>query len=192
MTEPFPINPAYLFSRSEALNKENLIPKAPGVYAWYFKDYPSIIPSEDCVKVKDLTLLYIGISPVGPGATKTPRNLDKRIKNHFKGTAYGSTLRKSLGVLLSEVSEHSLRRVSEKTITLTPPGENYLNDWMEKNAFVCWLEHAEPWEMEEGLIKTYSLPLNIKGNKHHPFCPALKLKRSEAMEKARNSPIWHI
>jgi hypothetical protein len=35
---------------------------------------------------------------------------------------------------------------------------------LEENALVCWVEHPQPWDLEEQLLKTLSLPLNIDGN----------------------------
>jgi len=40
---------------------------------------------------------------------------------------------------------------------------------MEDNAFVCWVEHDEPWELEQTLLKTHSCPLNIQENGGHAF-----------------------
>ena len=57
------INPQKIWSRSEVLSKPSPIEKKPGVYAWYFKMIPPKINAEGCIIVKELTLLYIGISP---------------------------------------------------------------------------------------------------------------------------------
>ena len=27
-------------------------------------------------------------------------------------------------------------------------GEQILSNWMSENAFVCWVEHPAPWEIE--------------------------------------------
>ncbi|MCE6963317.1 hypothetical protein K6W81_05465 [Enterobacter sp. MW07] len=55
---------------------------------------------------------------------------------------------------------------------------------MEENAKVCWIPHEEPWVLEETLIATVSLPLNIQGNKH-PFKTVLSAMRSRAMAEAK-------
>jgi hypothetical protein len=91
------INPIILYSRSAVLAKPCPVPQEPGAYAWFFKDVPAIVPTDGCVTKGDLTLLYVGISPDKIGKPNSKQNLRKRITNHYRGNAEGSTLRKSLG-----------------------------------------------------------------------------------------------
>ena len=157
------INDSALYSRHEILSTTSLPPFVPGVYAWFFKETPSDVPVDDCVTKGSLKLLYVGISPDRMGKPNSLQNPRRRITTHVRGNAEGSTLRRSLGVLLAETSGYPLRRVgSGKRMTLTHSGEQWLDDWMTKNAFVCWLEHQVPWEFEDELLGSLSLPLNIK------------------------------
>ena len=50
---------------------------------------------------------------------------------------------------------------------------------MGENAFVTWLVHDEPWILEDELIKTVNLPLNLRGNESHPFYSVLSAIRKE-------------
>ena len=162
----------------------------PGVYAWFFKNIPGNALIDDCVTKGPLRLLYVGISPDKIGKPNSRQNLRRRITTHFQGNAEGSTLRRSLGVLLAETSGYPLRRVgSGKRMTLTHSGEQWLDDWMTENAFVCWLEHQAPWEFEDELLSSLSLPLNIKGNRDHPFAKVLTETRIQAIRDAREWPI---
>jgi hypothetical protein len=180
-------NPSKVFSRSDVLTKPCPVPKERGLYAWFFKKIPPNIPIEDCVTMNGLNLLYVGISPKNEQSTQ---KLHKRVTNHYRGNAKGSTLRKTLGVLLSKQSGFSLRRVgSGKRMTFTHLGEQWLDDWMEMNAFVCWIEHPEPWEVEKEIFSNISLPLNIQDNGHHPFAKILSAKRSELKKQAREMPV---
>ena len=52
-------------------------------------------------------------------------------------------------------------------MTFTHLGEQCLNDWMARNAYVCWVEHPEPWVVEAELVRSLSLPLNIEHNTPH-------------------------
>ena len=184
------INGVELYSRREILCTTSLPPSVPGVYAWFFKDIPGTVPADDCVTKGPLTLLYVGISPDKIGKPNSRQNLRRRITTHFQGNAEGSTLRRSLGVLLAGESGYPLRRVgSGKRMTLTHSGEQWLDDWMTENAFVCWLEHQAPWEFEDELLGRLSLPLNIKGNRDHPFARALTEARIQAIKDAREWPI---
>jgi len=59
---------------------------------------------------------------------------------------------------------------------------------MSDNALVSWVVHPEPWELEEAVIATLDVPLNIQGNAHNHFYPELRLLRAEAEQRARNIP----
>ena len=69
-------------------------------------------------------------------------------------------------------------------------GEEALSEWMDKNAFVTWITHEEPWVLEHTLIESLSLPLNIQDNSHHPFQKTLKAVRSDARSTAKDISIF--
>jgi hypothetical protein len=168
------VDPSVLHSRHAILSTPSLPPSVPGVYAWFFRDIPGSVPVDGCVTKDSLTLLYVGISHDKIGKPNSRQNLRIRITTHLRGNAEGSTLRRSLGALLSDLSGFPLRRVgSGRRMTLTHNGERWLDDWMADNAFVCWLEHKAPWEFEEELLGNLSLPLNIEDNAAHPFAKVL-------------------
>jgi hypothetical protein len=73
-------------------------------------------------------------------------------------------------------------------MTFTHLGEQWLDDWMEENVFVTWVEHPKPWELEEELLGTLSLPLNIKDNKDHIFADSLSQLRKDAIRRAKGTP----
>ena len=104
-----------------------------------------------------LALLYVGISPKPPSAVGTPsrQTLRSRLRYHFRGNAEGSTLRLSLGCLLSQSLGIELRRVGSGRRMTFGAGERVLSDWLERNARVAWLACDEPWRIEEA---------------HDPFC----------------------
>jgi len=54
-----------------------------------------------------------------------------------------------------------------------------------RNAYVSWTLDPEPWLLEDCLIASLDLPLNLQGNSRHPFCPILKKIRSQAKTAAR-------
>lgn len=181
-----------LWSRREILEKLCPIPKAPGVYAWYFKEVPPGVPTENCIRYNEYALLYVGISPKAPprnGSKPSSQTVQDRVRYHFRGNAEGSTLRLTLGCLLSSELDIQLRRVgSGKRLTFSK-GEETLSEWMNQNAFIAWCEHPTPWEPEEELIKCQSLPLNLDQNQHHPFHRTLSKIRQQAKETARSLPV---
>lgn len=185
-------NPVKLWSRSELCVRPCPIPSRAGVYAWYFRELPDAVDASDCMRVGDLTLLYVGISPKAPSKNGKPpsrQTLRSRILYHYRGNAEGSTLRLTLGCLLSEKLGIELRRVGSGTRRTFSQGERLLSAWMETNALACWSECNEPWVAEEQLITTLSLPLNLDQNARHSFCSDLKAIRKKAADRARELPI---
>ena len=184
------INPQRLYSRSEVLSKPSPVPSVNGIYGWYFSEIPGSTPNEGCLVSDNKTLLYAGIYPDKAVKPNSTQNLRKRITYHYRGNAEGSTLRRTLGALLAPRSGFPLRRVgSGKRMTLTHAGEKWLHSWMDQHAFVCWMRHPSPWDVEKELISDISLPLNIHGNELHPFITKLKALRKEAIRQARELPV---
>ncbi len=181
----FEFYPERTYSRTEVMSKPTPVPAVNGVYFWWFKEIPPGVPAEGCITCDGYTLLYVGISPDRRGKPNSRSNLRKRIKTHYSGNAAGSTLRRTLGVLLSGISCFPLRRVgSGSRMTFTHPGEQWLDAWMEKNAKVHWIPVEAPWELEDMLIASIPLPLNIQGNAHD-FKIMLSGMRSQAAAEAR-------
>jgi hypothetical protein len=191
VTTLFPVvSPERLYSRAEVLQRPSPVQAANGLYAWYFREIPPGVPADGCLKFEDATLLYLGIAPDKANKPNSRSTLRNRICQHYRGNAEGSTLRRTLGALLESKSRFPLRRVgSGNRITLTHIGEQYLDRWMDKNAFVAWTVHPEPWIIEHKLLLEYSCPLNLRDNEHHPFYTTLKRLRGEAIRMARKLPI---
>ncbi len=183
------LRPARIFSRAEVLATPCPVAGTRGAYAWWFRTVPDGVPTDGCLLHEGHTLLYVGISPHSDQSDGTLR---KRIcRSHFKGNASGSTLRLSLGVLLGKSSGYPLRRTgSGERITLTPPGELWLNDWMAENALVSWVEDPTPWLLEHTLLASLSVPLNVQGNAHHPYSARLSALRIQAKQEARRAPVF--
>ncbi|MGG5823961.1 GIY-YIG nuclease family protein [Falsiroseomonas sp. HW251] len=185
--------PGHLATRSEVLARPCPVPKKPGIYAWYFDVLPPGLSAEGCHGVSGHTLLYVGISPSGPptsAASEKRRTLQRRITIHYKGNAYSSTLRLTLGCLLAGTLGITLQRVgSGKCRTFTNRGEQALDAWMDQNAKVVWVPLARPWEIEAAVIGRLWLPLNIMDNERHPFCSTLREVRKAALHRALDLPI---
>jgi hypothetical protein len=145
--------PDHLFSREEVLARPCPVPTAPGVYAWYFDELPPGVPSKHCHRIGSLVLLYVGISPTAPSIQTgrvSRQNLRTRLRYHYRGNAYGSTLRLTLGALLNEQLNVQLRRVGSGSRLTFAAGEAVLSQWMAEHARVCWTTTNEPWLLEPG------------------------------------------
>jgi hypothetical protein len=175
------LRPKKLWSRADIFEKPCPVPRASGLYAWYFKDIPPQVPTTGCITKNGLTLLYIGISP---STQPSKRNLYSRIRYHMRGNASGSTLRFTLGCLLNITIGIRLQPTGRTKRLTFGEGELTLSDWLEQNAYVAWVVREEPWLLENDLISKARPPLNLRGNEQHPFYPILKKIRREARETA--------
>jgi len=156
------LSPPLLYFRTEVLSSPSQVPKAPGVYAWYFRKAPPVVPTGECISQTGMTLLYVGISPSQPptnGKAASRQTLRHRIRYHFTGNAEGSTLRLTLGCLLSKELGIKLRRAGSGKRMTFGPGETVLSDWMNENALVAWHVCEEPWMLEKRLLSEVCLPL---------------------------------
>lgn len=186
------LNPERLFTRAEVLDRPSPVPASPGVYAWYFDQIPNRVPVDGCFTAHGQTLLYVGISPKRPsadGLKMSKQTLRKRVRYHYRGNAYGSTLRLTLGSLLAAELDIQLRRVGSGTRLTFSSGEAVLSDWMGRHAKVCWLETAAPWVLEHDLIEEVVLPLNLDQNSHSAFQSELSAIRAEQRTLARSLPV---
>ncbi|PYE19537.1 hypothetical protein DFR67_103450 [Williamsia limnetica] len=182
---------ARTYRREEVLAKPYPVPPEPGVYGWWFKALPADIDVSNCIHRDDgLVLLYAGISPSKPSSTgvASKQNIRRRIKLHYAGDASVSTLRKSLGCLLSEELGLQLRRFGPSERMKFGDGEDRLSEWMAHNALVSWIIHPAPWLLEDQLIETVDLPLNIDGASG-PFRPTLRATRRAAVATANELPV---
>jgi hypothetical protein len=183
--------PARLYTRAEALARPSAVPATAGVYAWYFDQVPDRVPVDGCRTADGHTLLYVGISPKRPSAdgSASRQSLRTRVRYHYRGNAYGSTLRLTLGSLLADELGIQLRRVGSGTRLTFSSGEAALSEWMDRHAKVCWLETAAPWLIEHELIQSIYLPLNLDQNTHSTFRRELSAIRSEQRTLARSLPV---
>jgi hypothetical protein len=186
------LQPDYLWTRAEVLSRPCPIPRQAGVYAWYFDAMPGPVSPTDAHQHGDWTLLYVGISPSKPpenGRRPSSQTLAHRIRYHYRGNAEGSTLRLTLGCLLSTDLGIKLRRVGSGTRMTFGPGEATLSAWMADHARVTWLLDPTPWVLEHQLIQALALPLNLDQNRAHSFHPTLSAIRRAAKTQARALPI---
>ncbi|BAE82593.1 GIY-YIG nuclease family protein [Desulfitobacterium hafniense] len=106
--------------------------------------------------------IYTGIAGRPTSRRKSLRNRD--FQQHFNGNARGSTLRKSLGVLLGlRKNQDDIARGNGK-YRFEPSDESKLSIWMKNKLILHFAETPTPLEVEELLIARYNPPLNIWDN----------------------------
>jgi len=160
---------------------EVVVPKAPGVYAWYFEPSKLGIRSGYYEVLSDgLALLYSGVVP---GRKGSRGNLRDRFRNHLKNTARQSTLRLSLGALMLDKLSLEPRRRADGRVDFGGT-ERILSDWIARHGAVSWVCGPDPWQIEGSLLKSLGVPLNLHGNEGHPFFHVLAGARAHLREKA--------
>jgi hypothetical protein len=70
-------------------------------------------------------------------------------------------------------------------LKMTTADEGRLTQWMAEHARVAWQVSTAPWELEDHLIRTARLPLNIRGSTG-PFAKVLSAMRSGASRRNRD------
>jgi len=182
------VNPARIYSCEEVLARPSPVPAQDGVYGWWFRKLPPLVVADACRLHQGLRLLYVGISPKRPpqnGRAPSKQSLRDRITYHYTGNAEGSTLRKTLGCLLADELGIQLRRVGSGNRMSFAEGEQALSAWMAENAYVSWVAREWPWELEDELIATLDLPLNLQGNQLNQFHPVLTGTRAQCVAQAK-------
>jgi hypothetical protein len=109
-------------------------------------------------------------------------NLPGRVATSWSGDPQGRGLA-PIGCLLGDRLGLRLQVTNSGRLTFEA-GEDALSRWMAENAFVTWLEHDQPWTMEDELIATGIFPLNLAGNSLHPFHTTLTAIRRQMKEDA--------
>jgi hypothetical protein len=125
-------------------------PAAAGLYAWWAS--PTVLPElvgPMHPRLRDLRLLYVGV------ATRLRRRLGS---NHLRRSG-SSTLRRTLAGLLLD-DEHFRTRWTDRVV-LVDADEFRLTEWMSTNLRVSWCEHDAPRDVEAGIIRLLSPPLNV-------------------------------
>ncbi|MGY1829009.1 GIY-YIG nuclease family protein [Geodermatophilus sp. SYSU D01180] len=184
--------PERVWRREEVLARPSPVAAAPGVYGWWLDRLPAPMNVTGCRSWRGLTLLYTGISPKQPprnGRPPSKSHLRERIETHYAGNAEGSTLRKTLGCLLAEELGIQLRRVGSGRRRTFIEGEQALSTWMADHASVSFVEHERPWELEDQLITTLDLPLNLDGNSRNAFHVELTRVRKQCVAAADALPV---
>lgn len=161
-------------------------PAEPGIYGWWMRVDSLDVPPADYRENDGFELLYVGISPRRPGAAGrvSKGNIRKRLNQHVNGNASQSTLRRTLGVLLTARLGLTLGMHSGRTHY--GDGEPLITRWMHENARVAYAIDPKPWEAEGELLEHAVLALNISGRGDDEFARSISAQRTAARGAARS------
>jgi hypothetical protein len=122
------------------------------------------------------------------GDLRAKATCDSESSPHYTGNAEGSTLRKSLGCLLADELGIQLRRMGSGSRRTFVDGEQVLSTWMAGHAFVNFVARERAWELEDHLVATLDVPLNLEGNSRNAFHPKLAQVCAESVANANRLP----
>ncbi|MAM29452.1 MAG: hypothetical protein CMC13_10570 [Flavobacteriaceae bacterium] len=140
---------------------ENVIPDTCGNYIICLKKQSKLPKSEYKVELQSfdgLNVIYTGI------AGKSLKKRDYR--QHFKGNAGSSTLRKSLGVLFGYKLIPRDKNPESRKTKFDLKDESKLSDWMNLNLVMYFLPNSDFDDLENKLIDRLNPPLNLSKNKN--------------------------
>ena len=160
----------------------------PGVYLWWFKACSlNNIFNSDMIDTLYLTtvawracfmLLYVG-------KAEDQMLVERLLGKHLGRSAHVSTLRHSIGALIAnrfDLPRCETAKTGKFAVNPTEELEQRITKFLVENAMVSWIPTTSPAAIEGSLIGDYrqlSLPLNILGNRSHPFCRTLSNLRAK-------------
>lgn len=140
---------------------ENVIPDTCGNYLICLKKQSKLPKSEYKMELQSfdgLNVIYTGI------ASKSLKKRDYR--QHFKGNASSSTLRKSLGVLFGYKLIPRDKNPKSRKTKFNLKDETKLSNWMNLNLVMYFLPNSDIDDLENKLFERLNPPLNLSKNKN--------------------------
>ncbi|WP_091181073.1 GIY-YIG nuclease family protein [Paramicrobacterium humi] len=159
------------------------------MYGWWFTPDALPVPHSEYATARGLELLYVGIAPRKPSLAGTESNSRLRdgLTAHSMKDASRSTLRLSLGVLLSDELGLTLGAYGGR-LNWGPASEEKLTRWMLGHARISWVIDDAPWVIEKELLASISLALNLDG-RTDGFAMSLSERRQRFRRDARASAM---
>lgn len=177
------LNPLTLHSTADV----GSAPASPGIYGWWVRKGALDVPEAAYQERAGHQLLYVGISPRKPSASGrvSKEHLRKRLVTHATKDASRSTLRRTLGVLLTDELGLTLG-VHGGREHYGVQGEALISRWLIENARVAWAVDPQPWEAEDELLEHATLALNLDG-RSDAFARSISDRRKAALAAARTA-----
>lgn len=164
------------------LERRELLPAAPGFYAWWSRRgaLPAV-PRVSHPANDEVSLLYVGISPVRESSRQTLRT--RVLGNHLNGNVGSSTFRFILAALLIDALQLE-PFVRGSKIVLDASDNARLSAWQRDALLLTWSARERPWEIEGDVIRQLGPPLNFAGNAAHAFYPRVRDARAQFRRRA--------
>ena len=160
-------------------------PAQPGLYAWWadldtIGELPLMIAPGSA-----LGLLYVGNAPARAGSSQTLR--DRICGKDLRGSPAESPFRRTLCALLWQ-REHWELTHEAKRMLLTAGAAAGLTAWQAEHLKVSWFVDAAPWTQKPLVAKAMAAPLNLAGDRNHPYSWLLSEARQRLRTAAMGAP----
>jgi GIY-YIG catalytic domain len=167
---------------AEVLESPEFLPAAPGFYGWWsLREVLAAVPHTHHLINENVSLLYVGISPVRETSRQTIRS--RVVGNHLNGVG-SSTFRFVLAALLLDALDlHPYLRRTK--VALSADDNRRLSAWQREHLLLTSCARERPWEIETEVIAQLAPPLNSAGNAAHAFNPVVRAARAEFRRRAR-------
>ena len=176
------LNPDPLLPVKDVLADRTRIPAEAGIYGWWFRDGPPMVPLEGTVEKHGYRLLYVGIAPRRPSKDGSVSNSTLRQRlagNHLGGSLSSSTVRRTLAALLQDELGLQVGRRPSGKLAMSKDDKCKLTGWMADHAALSLMVLLTPWQIEDALLQSdLPLPLNLAGSSH-TFRATLSDQRSK-------------
>lgn len=138
----------------------NTIPSLSGNYIFVLREGSKLTGIDIPVtftKFRGYDVIYVG---------EASKSLQSRIvKQHFKGNAGKSTLRKSIGCLFGyDLIPRDSKYDENRKTKFNVADENRLSDWIKTNLLLFYYPNKDYANVEDQLIKDLNPPLNLNNN----------------------------
>lgn len=138
----------------------NTIPSLSGNYIFVLREGSKLTGIDIPVtftKFRGYDVIYVG---------EASKSLQSRIvKQHFKGNAGKSTLRKSIGCLFGyDLIPRDSKYDENRKTKFNVADENRLSDWIKTNLLLFYYPNKDYANVEDQLIKDLNPPLNLDKN----------------------------
>lgn len=158
---------------------DSVVPPSSGIYAWWSD--VEISPGFSGISHPGnpaLQLAYVGIG----------KSLYQRVISWHLGRSRNSSLRRTLGVLLTPAMGFTSRMGPKGKVLLgSPADEDRLTSWMHIHMSVTWWAVPSPDEdFERVVLKTMRPPLNVRNAPKSPARDAVNAAMAAARIAARH------
>jgi hypothetical protein len=153
------------------------LPLERGVYFIFFDSGQLLLERSGYLEFGDdfpfskdgFDLLYVGA---------TMSHLRRRVLDHLTGNSRSSSLRMTVGALLT--LELGLDPVGDgsRTYFHFGDGERRLTNWLVANTRIACVPSVDPFHEEKQILANAPLPFNISERKRHPYSKYLMTLRS--------------